>query len=75
MIHRSLLMLVFSVVLIVSIREKGQGEPSNPQTGDTHTFTLPGGATMEMVWIPPGTFMMGTTEKQKQWMIYPRALV
>ena len=27
---------------------------------------LPGGAEMEMVWIPPGTFTMGTTEEQEQ---------
>ncbi len=28
--------------------------------GETKTITLPGGATMEMVWCPPGTFMMGS---------------
>jgi formylglycine-generating enzyme required for sulfatase activity len=39
------------------------------QTGDTATFDLPGGATIEMVWIEPGTFIMGTTEEQKQAMI------
>lgn len=33
------------------------------------TVNLPGGASMEMVWIPPGTFTMGTTEEQKQWMV------
>jgi formylglycine-generating enzyme required for sulfatase activity len=32
----------------------------------TITMTLPGGATIEMVWIPPGTFLMGTTEEQEQ---------
>ncbi len=30
------------------------------------TVDLPGGATMEMVWIEPGTFVMGTTEEQAQ---------
>ena len=30
------------------------------------TVELPGGATMEMVWIEPGTFVMGTTEEQEQ---------
>jgi formylglycine-generating enzyme required for sulfatase activity len=40
-----------------------------PPPGEVATFTLPGGATMEMVWIEPGTFMMGTTEEQKQLMI------
>ena len=28
------------------------------------TVTLPGGATMEMVWIKPGTFMMGSPEDE-----------
>ena len=28
--------------------------------GDTKTITLPGGATMELVWCPPGSFTMGS---------------
>jgi len=28
---------------------------------ESATFTLPGGATMEMVWIAPGTFTMGSS--------------
>ena len=28
------------------------------------TVELPGGATMEMVWIPPGTFLMGSPEDE-----------
>ena len=32
------------------------------------TFILPGGAEIEMVWIEPGTFTMGTTEQQEQWL-------
>lgn len=31
---------------------------SAPKPGTTKTITLPGGATMEMVWCPPGKFMM-----------------
>lgn len=30
--------------------------------GETHTFPLPGGASMEFVWMPPGTFTMGSPE-------------
>ena len=30
------------------------------------TVELPGGATMEFVWIPPGIFTMGTTRAQEQ---------
>lgn len=29
------------------------------KAGETKTISLPGGVTMEMVWCPPGTFMMG----------------
>ncbi len=29
------------------------------EPGDTETFMLPGDVPLEMVWIPPGTFMMG----------------
>ena len=32
--------------------------------GETKTFVLPGGAVMEMVWCPPGTFMMGHPEDE-----------
>jgi len=35
---------------------------ANPET----TFALPGGAEIEMVWIEPGTFVMGLTEAQEE---------
>ena len=31
-----------------------------PKAGDVKTIKLPGGATMELVYCPPGTFMMGS---------------
>jgi formylglycine-generating enzyme required for sulfatase activity len=34
--------------------------PAGKTVGETKTITLPGGATMEMVWCPPGTFTMGS---------------
>ena len=61
--HKILLTLVFSVVLVVLMQGQGQGEPSERKTGDVVTFDLPGGATIEMVWIKPGTFMMGWEER------------
>jgi formylglycine-generating enzyme required for sulfatase activity len=33
------------------------------------TVDLPGGATMEFVWIEPGTFTMGTTEEQERGLL------
>ncbi len=32
----------------------------------TKTVTLPGGATMEMIYCPPGTYMMGTPESEPE---------
>ena len=34
------------------------------QEGETTTMFLPGGAEIEMVWIEPGTFMMGSPEDE-----------
>lgn len=36
-----------------------------PQTGAPLSFELPGGATMEFVYIEPGTFTMGLTEEEE----------
>ncbi len=35
-------------------------EYTGPKTGDTKTIMLPGGATMEMIYVAPGTFTMGS---------------
>ena len=32
-----------------------------PELGDEVTALLPGGEPMEFVWIPPGSFVMGST--------------
>lgn len=48
--------------------EKGNssaGESSALKTGDVKTITLPGGATMEMIYCAPGEFMMGSPESEK----------
>jgi formylglycine-generating enzyme required for sulfatase activity len=45
--------------------------PENPKTvtvipaaGDTKTFDLGGGVKLDMVWISPGTFMMGSPDSE-----------
>ena len=40
------------------------GRQHELKAGDTKTIALPGGATMEMVWCPPGSFMMGSPEAE-----------
>ena len=36
-----------------------------PKTGDVKTLTLPGGAEMEMIYCPPGEFMMGSPANEE----------
>ena len=35
------------------------------QQGETRTLTLPGGATMEMIYVAPGSFTMGSPESEE----------
>jgi len=37
---------------------------SSPKHGDTKTLTLPGGATMEMIYVGPCSFIMGSRESE-----------
>ncbi len=43
-------------------------QPPQPSAANakTKTVTLPGGATMEMIYCPPGTYMMGTPESEPE---------
>ena len=50
--------LVLLVAVLVGIAE------ANPEK----TLVLPGGAEIEMVWIPPGTFMMGSPDTIRHYM-------
>ena len=38
--------------------------PQEPSTGDVMTAELPGGATMDFVWIEPGMFTMGSPDSE-----------
>ena len=41
-----------------------EGGSSSLKAGDTKTFTLPGGVEMEMVYVEPGSFTMGSPESE-----------
>ena len=35
------------------------------QAGETKSVTLPGGASLELVWLPAGTFLMGQNDGEQ----------
>ena len=45
--------------------EREKRERERAKSGRTKTITLPGGATMEMIYCAPGTFMMGSPEDEE----------
>ena len=50
------------LALVASAQDAGA--PAR-KTGDTAVITLPGGATMEMIWCAPGKFTMGSPPSEK----------
>ncbi len=46
-------------------REKDEVSERSESGGRSKTFTLPGGVKMEMVYVEPGTFMMGSPESEE----------
>jgi formylglycine-generating enzyme required for sulfatase activity len=64
-------LLVFFVILpccpVQAARPVEKAEPEEPDKWKTRTITLPGSEVeMELVYIPPGTFMMGSTPEEVQ---------
>ena len=43
----------------------GAADGEGGSTGEERVFLLPGGGEMAMVWIGPGTFMMGSPESEE----------
>ncbi len=52
----------WQAVLAATGKALGKGK----RAGDTKILKLPGGATMEMVWCPPGTFTIGSRDGAHQ---------
>jgi formylglycine-generating enzyme len=40
---------------------------AEPKTGDSRQINLGDGVMLEVVYLPPGEFMMGSTPEEKQW--------
>jgi len=40
---------------------------AEPKTGESKRVDLGGGVTLEVVYLPPGEFMMGSTPEEKAW--------
>jgi formylglycine-generating enzyme required for sulfatase activity len=40
---------------------------TNPKVGDVYTLALSSNVTMELMGIPPGEFMMGSTKEERAW--------
>ena len=53
--------MVLAAVLAAGLTGCGRA----PKAGDVKAITLPGGAKMEMVWCPPGTFLMGSPDGER----------
>ena len=47
------------------IGEKTQRESSSPKTSDCKTLVLPSGVQLEMIYVAPGSFLMGSPESEE----------
>ena len=56
--------LTLTIVMALSGAHPGSVCGASEERGKPVTVHLPGGATMEMVWIEPGTFVMGSPEDE-----------
>ena len=52
---------------LVSLTQVAVGD--QPQQGAIHQVDLSGGISLELVHIPPGEFMMGSTPEEKAWAV------
>jgi formylglycine-generating enzyme required for sulfatase activity len=63
---RNLSLSILSILVTAPMQGQGQEIPAERKTGDVATFDLPGGATIEMVWIRPGICTMGEGEERRK---------
>ncbi len=60
--HRS---IVLTAAMCMAAMMNARG--ADPSPGATLTATLADGVVLETVWLPPGTFQMGSTAAEKAW--------
>jgi len=46
-------------------RRRAKDGSVGPSPGEVRTVMLPGGVPLDLVWVPPGTFAMGLSEKER----------
>ncbi len=61
---------VFGLGMWLGGKDRCDGESESehkhvPKHGDRKTLTLPGGATMTMIYVAPGSFMMGSPSSEE----------
>jgi len=62
--HRSFLALITITILVLN---SDSAFTQQTQEGKTHQAVLGDGVKLELVFIPPGKFMMGSTAEEKMW--------
>lgn len=73
--HRSTALLAGCCLLLTLVGSTApaaahaQSPTSDPVLGDAHPLTLGDDVQLEIVYIPPGEFRMGSTAEEKQWAV------
>jgi formylglycine-generating enzyme required for sulfatase activity len=57
----------FSVIAVCAVISMGPAFADEPKQGDTNNLNLGGDVSLELVYIPPGNFFMGSTAAEKKW--------
>lgn len=66
-IRRSLTLVGAGVLTVMGVGPATTTHGDEPKQGAVHRAELGGGASLEVVFIPPGEFMMGSTPEEKRW--------